>query len=85
MAEAVYVLCALTSVACAGLMIRSWRRNRERLLAWSAVCFAALAVNNCLLFLDRVIVPERDLTLWRNIPALLGVAALLAGLIWETT
>jgi hypothetical protein len=85
MAEAVYVLCALTSVACAGLMIRSWRRNRERLLAWSAFCFAALAVNNCLLFLDRVIVPERDLTLWRNIPALLGVAALLAGLIWETT
>ena len=85
MAEAVYILCALTSVACAGLMIRSWRRNRERLLAWSALCFAALAVNNCLLFLDRVIVPEGDLTLWRNIPALLGVAALLAGLIWETT
>jgi hypothetical protein len=84
MAEAIYLLCALTSVACAALLVRRWLRQRERLLLWSAACFAALAVNNCILFVDLVVVPGSDLTFWRNAAAFGGVALLLAGLIWET-
>jgi hypothetical protein len=85
MAEAIYALCALTSLACALLLARSWRRRRERLLIWSAVCFAGLAVNNGILIADLVFVPQIDLLIWRNASALVAVTALLAGLIWETT
>jgi hypothetical protein len=84
MAEAIYLLCALTSIACSVLLIRSWLRQRERLLLWSAGCFVGLAVNNCILFFDLVVVPYTDLTLWRNGVALAAVVLMLAGLIWET-
>jgi hypothetical protein len=84
MAEAIYLLCALTSVACAVLLARGWRRTRERLLVWSTICFVALAANNCLLFVDLVLVPETSLAIWRNLTALVGVGSLLGGLIWET-
>jgi hypothetical protein len=84
MAEAIYLLCALTSIACGILLIRSWLRQRERLLLWSAGCFAALAVNNCILFFDLVVVRHSDLTLWRNGAAHAAITLLLAGLIWET-
>jgi hypothetical protein len=85
MAETIYALCALTSITCAWLLARGWRRRRMRLLIWSAVCFAGLAVNNVVLLLDLVFVPEVDLIMWRNGTALLAVSALLVGLIWETT
>lgn len=59
-------------------------RTRARLLFWSAWCFFLLAVNNVLLVLDKVIWPvEVDLKLWRLGAALLGMALLLFGLIWE--
>ena len=85
MAEPIYLLCALTSIACAVLLVRSWRIGGEKLLLWSAVCFAVLAVNNCVLFLDLVIFPSTDLVLLRNLSAFVGVTALLVGLIVETT
>ena len=85
MAETIYALCALASLACAALLARSWRRKRERLLLCSTACFASLAVNNCVLLVDLTIVPQVDLLVWRNAAALVGVACLLAGLIWETT
>jgi hypothetical protein len=85
MAEAIYVLCALTSIASALLLVRSWVVRREGLLLWSALCFAALAVNNCILFIDLVVCPQCDLLLLRNAFALIGVSSLLVGLIWETT
>ena len=83
MAAVVYVLCALTSLACAALLWRSWRRTRVRLLLWTCACFLGLAANNVLLFVDMQIVPEHDLSTIRQIPALLGVALLLYGMIWE--
>ena len=43
---AVYVLCFLTSVTCAVLLARSHWRTGARLLLWSALCFAFLAINN---------------------------------------
>ena len=81
--SAVYVLCALTSLLCAVLLFRGYRASGARLLLWSGVCFAGLALNNAILFVDFRVLPELDLSLWRTLPALLGIAALLYGLVWE--
>ena len=83
MPETVYVLCALTSIACTFLLLASYRRTRERLLLWSGLCFAGLALNNVLLFLDLVVVPSIDLSLWRSGVALVSVSLLVVGLVWE--
>jgi hypothetical protein len=85
MAEAVYILCALTSVFCAILLFRSYRRQRTRLLMWSTWCFVGLALNNILLFVDLVVVPgaEHDLSFIRTITATGAITLLLIGLIWE--
>ncbi|WP_224248637.1 DUF5985 family protein [Hyalangium gracile] len=83
MAEAVYILCALTSVACAVLLLRGYGRSRSRLLLWSGLCFMALAISNMVLFVDLVVVQGVDLSLLRSSLALLGIATLLYGLIWD--
>jgi hypothetical protein len=83
MAEAVYILCAATSLACAVLLARGYTRSRARFLLWSSLCFLALALNNVLLFADKVVFPDRDLSLWRTATALVGLAVLLYGLIWD--
>jgi heme/copper-type cytochrome/quinol oxidase subunit 4 len=80
----VYALCALTSIACAVLLLRGYRRSRVRLLLWSGLCFAGLALNNVLLFIDLRVLAETDLSLVRTIPAVAGVLVLLYGLVWET-
>jgi hypothetical protein len=84
MATVVYALCALTSLACAVLLLRGYLRSRARLLLWSGLCFAGLALNNVILLVDKRVVPAVDLSLWRSLPALAGVAILLYGLVWET-
>jgi hypothetical protein len=84
MPEIVYTLCALTSIACAALLTRSYRATRTRLLLWASLCFVGLALNNVLLVVDLIVVPATDLAAWRAVPALLGVALLLVGLIWES-
>jgi hypothetical protein len=83
MAEAVFALCAAASTLCAVLLLRNWRRTRSRLLLWSSLCFVGLALNNILLVVDRVVVPEVDLSLLRAATALLAMMLLLYGLIWE--
>lgn len=84
MPEAVYLLCAGTSMACAVLLLRGYLRHRTRLLLWSSLCFVCLAINNALLFLDLIVVPAADLSIWRGVTALLGISLLLFGLIWES-
>lgn len=84
MAEAVYVLCALTSLACAWLLLRSFSQTRVRLLLWSGLCFIGLGLQNVVLFVDKVVAPDVDLALFRLIPALAGLLLLLGALIWET-
>lgn len=86
MGTLVYALCALTSLCCAVLLLRGYRASRARLLLWSGLCFTGLAANNVILLVDKRLVPtlELDLTLWRSIPAIAGVALLLYGLVWET-
>jgi hypothetical protein len=81
----VYVLCFLTSAACAWLLGRSYSRSKIRLLLWSSICFTFLAANNLVLVLDLVVWPEPevDLRLPRLLLALAAVAALIWGFIWD--
>lgn len=84
-AEMVYLLCAATSIACMLLLLRGYLKSRTRLLLWSALCFAGLAANNVLMYLDLAILPDSiDFTMERLVTALAGVAILLYGLIWDT-
>ncbi len=85
MAETVYVLCAITSIACAVLLLRSYRLNRTRLLMWSSAAFVGLAINNVLLFVDLLIVVDVDLMFWRTLAALIAITVLVIGLIIEGT
>ena len=80
---AVYFLCLLTSVVCAGLLLRSYLRARSRLLLWTAVSFGFLALNNLALVADMVIFPSVDLWIWRQVAAFLALGVLLYGFIWE--
>lgn len=84
MAEVVYVLCALTSTLCAILLLRSYVRSRTRLLLWSSLCFVGLALNNALLFVDLIVVPSIDLSLARNLTALVALILLIFGLVWDS-
>ncbi|GMU00674.1 hypothetical protein KH5H1_47940 [Corallococcus caeni] len=85
MAEVVYILCALTSAACAVLLLRAWRRTRMKLLLYSGLCFSVLTVNNVLLFVDLVLIPAGDLSLARTLASLAGGSVLLFGLIWDVS
>jgi hypothetical protein len=82
---AVYILCFLTSGACAWLLGRSYRRSRTPLLLWSSVSFVFLAINNLLLVLDLVVLPspEVDLRLPRILVALAAGCSLLFGFIYR--
>ena len=84
MAEAIYVLCAVTSVVCAVLLQRQYAKTGTTLLAWSAVCFAGLAANNLTVLIDLVVAPQVDLSLVRSGVALLAVSSLVVGLISES-
>lgn len=84
MAEAVYFLCALTSVACAAMLYRGYRAHGTMLLFWSSVCFIGLALNNILTFLDLVIIRDVDLSVWRSLIAIASMAVLIYGLVWES-
>lgn len=83
MAETVYILCALTSLLCAGLLARAYRKAPSRLLLWSSVCFTGLAVNSLLVVLDTIVLPSYDLRIWRLIAAAIGLGLLLWALITE--
>ena len=84
MATIVYVLCALTSLACAVLLLRGYRQSGARLLLWSGLFFVGLFLNNLLLIIDVRVVPEVNLAVIRLVPAVAGVCLLLYGMIWES-
>ena len=84
MAGIIYALCALTAAFCALLLLQSYNRSGYRLLLWSGLCFAGLAVNNVLLVVDKVVVPVTvDLSPWRTAAALIAMCILLYGLVWD--
>jgi hypothetical protein len=85
MREVIYSLCALTSLACAWLLIRAYRASRTRLLFWSSVCFCGLFVNNALLVVDELLTPaDVSFIFYRDLTGFLSVTALLVGLIKDT-
>jgi hypothetical protein len=83
MAELIYLLCAFASTFCAVLLIRNHVRTRLRLVLFASLCFAGLALNNVLLFIDLVLVPSIDLSLLRGGVALAAMLLLVIGLVLE--
>jgi hypothetical protein len=83
MASLIYALCAVFSLGIAVLLWAHYRRTRSRLLYWSALCFSGLTVNNLLLVLDKLALPDHDLSLVRQGTALASLLLLLYGLVWE--
>ena len=83
MADIAYILCTLTSILCAVLLLRGYKQSRSRLLFWCGLCFVGLALNNVLLIVDIRVFPERDLSHIRSLPAVVGVLLMIFGFIWE--
>lgn len=84
MGPAVYILGSLTTLACMLLLLRGFARSRRRLLLWSGLCFLGLTISNILIFVDLVMLPSVDLYLLRLLAAVIGMALLLYGLIWDS-
>lgn len=84
MAQLIYGLCTITSLACAWMLLTTYRRNKVRLLFWSGLCFVGLSINNVLLVLDKLVFIETDLLPLRLVTALVALVLLLFGLIYET-
>ncbi len=83
MPELVYALCALTSLFCAGMLVRAYFARRTKLLLWSSLCFVGLAINSILLVVDFLIGSAADLSLVRTSIALVAMLLLVIGLAWE--
>ncbi len=83
MAEVAFILGGAIALACGGLLLRGHHRSAKRLLLWSGICFLLLGLENFLLFLDLVVMPDVDLKLVRGGVSLGALAFLLYGLVWE--
>jgi len=83
MASLIYGLCALTACICAFLLLRAFAKVNYRFLLWSGLCFCGLALNNILLIVDKLVLPDVDLSLLRTGVALIAMLVLLYGLIWD--
>jgi hypothetical protein len=68
-AIAIYVLCSLTAALCAAMLLHAHSRSGYRLLLWSGLCFVGLTLNNLLLVLDKLVLPDVDLSIWRSLTA----------------
>lgn len=80
----VYLLCAATCLLCAFMLIRGYKQTGVRLLLWSGLCFAGLMIDNIILYVDVVVVPDMNLAIWRKIPGFVATVVLIIGLIWES-
>ncbi len=86
MAAVVYILCMFLSFMCFVLLYKGYQQNKFRLLFWSAWGFLGFALNNLLLFIDLIVIPNgADLSLVRTVPALIGMSTLVYGLVTEQT
>jgi hypothetical protein len=80
----VYILCAITCLLCAILLFRGYARTGVRLLFWSSLCFLGLMLDNVMVYVDLIIVPDVSLAVWRKIPGLIAISLLLYGLVWDS-
>ncbi len=78
-----YIMCALTSLLCAVLLLRGYYRSNCKLLIWSALCFFGFFVENTLIFVDISLLPLIDLSLWHCLIAFVSVFIFLNAMIWE--
>jgi hypothetical protein len=85
MAEAIYLLCAATSLAAAVMLMRQYLRTRTPLLFWSVIAFVGLSISNVLVYVDLVLVSSIDLSTLRAGVSAAAMVALVYGLIWETS
>ena len=87
MPEIVYILCCLLSAACAFFLMRGHFRNPSHLLFFSGVCFSLLALNNAILVVDLVLLPDMEFQgpMIRSTLSAGAGSVLLFGLIWELT
>ena len=80
-----FLLAIVTSLACMVLLFRGYMRSGLRILMWSALCFVCLSINNILLFIDLVLLPNNiDLRMFRHGTALVGMLFMLYGFIRES-
>ncbi|HTL61805.1 MAG TPA: DUF5985 family protein [Nitrospira sp.] len=79
----IYGLCMLTALICAWLLLQAYQKTRYRLLFWCSLFFSVTALNNVFLVVDKVVISEGDLAVYRYAVALLSLLILLPGLILE--
>lgn len=82
MAISIFVLSTIIATLCSVLLVRGYLRNGVRLLFWAGICFAALALEAVILIVNEF--TTTDLTLVRLSVPLIGLGALLYGLLWES-
>jgi hypothetical protein len=80
----VFLLCAATCLLCAIMLFRGYARSGVRLLFWSGLCFMGLMIDNLMLYVDVIVVPDYSLVIWRKVPGLVAITLLLYGLITES-
>ncbi|SFI30512.1 DUF5985 family protein [Nitrosomonas sp. Nm34] len=84
MIGAVYLLCALTALLCAWLLLKAYHRSGYKLLLWGGLCFIGLTLNNTLLVVDKLLVSYFDFSMIRLLVAFAAVLVFLYGLIWDS-
>ena len=84
MTMALDVLTLLTTLLCAGLLLRAYQNVRKRLLLWSGLCFLGLALSNILRIADLRICLSVDLDTYRLGTTAVAMCLLLWGLVWES-
>lgn len=83
MRAAVYLLSFATNLLCAFLLLRAYQRVMQRLLLWSGLCFAGLALASAMTFVDLILFPAVDLFLIRLGLGIASMGLLIYGLIFE--
>ena len=84
MSSVVFLLSAGTSCLCAVLLLRGYTQSRARLLFWSGLCFAGLALDNTLLYVDVLVGPVVNVAIWARLSALVAMMLLIYGLVWDS-
>ena len=80
----IYSLCALTSLLCAWWLFRAYWEKHIALLFWVGFFFLIQACANFILIIDKLVVPDTDLSVYRYTISLVAIGVLLYGLIMRT-
>lgn len=79
----IYFISFATNLLCSFLLLRAYRTALKRLLLWSGLCFAGLALGSVMICFDALLVPHVDLFLVRLVVADAAMALLIYGLIFD--